>query len=404
VLVLGKSESQLAQSSLFRPLNSKLRVFQRRTAEAREAPPLPVPAPQHPEEDYGDKARQEYSLLKLYHDVILETLEPGILVLDAKDVIISSNEAALRLWGLAERKLTGRHVSDTELPQCCREIVARLQASHASPEASQRFEFELAPDGEVRTLAVTIKPIITPAGGRAGTLIYAEDITPRRKLTSTIEALETTGEELHSTNEELETANEELQSTNEELETTNEELQSTNEELETTNEELQALNEELGTTNEELEQRGHELDELNARYAETLEMLPWPMMLVDEKRSVQVWNAAAENVFGLGSKSVVGLTLRQLPVAETLRDLLFRSHREVVSRQRHKIIHNFYLSANSYRGPLDIHLVRLSREAGGDVLIVLEPFARGKAAGRIIKRRGVLTRRAGGRNTVQRKK
>ena len=119
---------------------------------------------------------------------------------------------------------------------------------------------------------------------------------------------------MQSANEELETTNEELQSTNEELETTNEELQSTNEELETTNEELQSLNEELETMNEELERRTRELNDLTGRYSETLRLMPWPVLLVDRNEKVQLWNSAAQELFGIGSTSVVGVSVDQLPM------------------------------------------------------------------------------------------
>ena len=58
---------------------------------------------------------------------------------------------------------------------------------------------------------------------------------------------------LFAVREELETSNEELKSTNEEMQSVNEELQSTNEELETSKEELQSVNEELNTVNTELQ-------------------------------------------------------------------------------------------------------------------------------------------------------
>ena len=132
-------------------------------------------------------------------------------------------------------------------------------------------------------------------------------------MRSANEELETTNEELQSTNEELETTNEELQSTNEELETTNEELQSTNEELATTNEELQSLNEELENMNEELGHRTQELHQLSQRYAETLRSMPWPVALVDHAETIQLWNAAAQRVFGVGSGSVVGSASTAFP-------------------------------------------------------------------------------------------
>jgi two-component system, chemotaxis family, CheB/CheR fusion protein len=74
----------------------------------------------------------------------------------------------------------------------------------------------------------------------------------REYLQSNVAAQQATNEELHAALEELQAANEELQSTNEEMETTKEELQSTNEELTTVNEELENRNSELTTVNNDL--------------------------------------------------------------------------------------------------------------------------------------------------------
>src|SRR5262249_45952935 len=229
--------------------------------------------------DAKEKAHEELDRLKLYYDTVLGTLEPGVLVMDSADTIITENEKILKLWDLSG-KLLGHKLQDTQLWQRCQELKPRLEESRAGEAKVVRFDCYASPSTVV---TVTIKPIMSESGaGQVGTLIYMENVTSRVTLQSTIEELETTAEELQSTNEELETTNEELQSTNEELETTNEELQSTNEELETTNEELQSLNEELETTNEELSSRTRELDEVNARYSEMMERMPWPVLLVND--------------------------------------------------------------------------------------------------------------------------
>lgn len=112
----------------------------------------------------------------------------------------------------------------------------------------------------------------------------------------------------------METTNEELHSTNEELETTNEELQSTNEELETMNEEMQSTNEELQTINDELRQRSDELNRSNSFLHSILASLRGGVIVVDPKFTIAIWNAAAEELWGLRSDEVKGQSLFNLDI------------------------------------------------------------------------------------------
>ena len=363
ILILGKAESRLSHSSLFQVVDAKWRVFRRDDDD--------TPGRGKLQEDQLAQARSDHSTLKLYYDSLLETLAPGVLVLDQENKVVSHNDALLRLWGVPG-PLQGKKLADTDLVERCPELLSRLGGLKSGPD---RMEATCPADElpEGRLLSVTLKPVHDAKGNRVGSVIHSEDITPRRKLQSTIQELETTGEELQSTNEELETTNEELQSTNEELETTNEELQSTNEELETANEELQALNEELGTTNEELEARTRELDSLNERYLETLERLPWPVMLIDAKETLQFWNSASVRMFGLAAKSVVGLQLDQLPLQRAFRNLLIRRYHDALAAKQPRRLKGAEVEVDDFRGRLDIQFIPLAY--GSDhqsVLIVLE--------------------------------
>jgi len=394
VMMLGKSESQLSQSSLFTALNAKWRIFLRRELDNQEhAQDLRFLYPRR--EDHLTKSRQDYSLLKLYHDALLQTIEPGVLVMDPKGVIVNENEATRHLWGLNDEKIAGKPLAETPIAARCPELLRELESVASKPGQIARFQVSLLNQHGERQVSVTLKPVISETGSHVATLVFAEDISPREKLQHTVEELETTSEELESTNEELETTNEELQSTNEELETTNEELQSTNEELETTNEELQALNEELGTTNEELEVRSKELDELNLRYAETLENMPSPIALVAGEGTVQLWNTAAARLFGLAARSIVGLQLKQLPFEQTLRDILVRKHREVLSHGKVKSVRNCRVDIGSFLGEVNVQFTPLlSENTSESVIIVFEPFAAGSSEFRRNRRTGLKIRAA----------
>jgi two-component system CheB/CheR fusion protein len=165
-----------------------------------------------------------------------------------------------------------------------------------------------------------------------------------------------------------------LQSTNEELETTNEELQSTNEELETTNEELHSLNEELETTNDELEMRTRELDEINRRYAETLEHMPSPVTLVGDDERITLWNSAAQKLFGLEAKVAVGLHLQQMPLPNQLRSALVRRVKAVLAKQRSASVRFKKFRSGSFNGDLKVHCGLVSNPSMRAVLVIFDPI------------------------------
>jgi two-component system CheB/CheR fusion protein len=367
ILFLGRSESQLKRYSDMLPLNPKLRIFQRRSSPDQ---PKATDGNGEAEMDSNlkEKAQQELQNLKLYYDALLSTLEPGILVMDSGDTIITENDKVVKLFNLSDN-LVGKNLQDTELWQRCPELEQRLQESRSGHPKTARFECSTSSSG---TVAITIKPILSQSqAGQVGTLIYMENVAPRVTLQGTIGDLEGTAQALQTANEELETTNEELQSTNEELETTNEELQSTNEELETTNEELQSLNEELETTNEELSARSRELDEVNARYTEMMERMPWPVFLVNEDGAIYMFNSAAQNLFGFASPSAKGMQLKELPLDGKSRQLLEERYQFVVKSHAGAELRNRWMTTNRFQGMVTVHFIPLSKGSSGHGVIVM---------------------------------
>ncbi len=125
-----------------------------------------------------------------------------------------------------------------------------------------------------------------------------------------------TREALQQTVEELQTSNEELQSINEEMQSTNEELQATNEELETSNEELQSTNEELITVNEELQVNSAELQRVSTDLAATLEVVPFPVLVIDQALIVRRASQAAMDQFNIPDLPQTGVHLSQCDMPE----------------------------------------------------------------------------------------
>ena len=377
ILFLGKSESQLKRYSDMLPLNPKWRIFQRRSStdqpKARDGN-----GEAEMDSNLKEKAQQELQNLKLYYDALLSALEPGILVTDSGDTIITENEKVAKFFDLSGN-LVGKKLQDTELWQRCPELKQRLQESRAGQPNTVRFECGISSS---ITVAITIKPILSQSQtGQVGTLIYVENVAPRFTLQGAIGDLQGTAQELQTANEELETTNEELQSTNEELETTNEELQSTNEELETTNEELQSLNEELETTNEELSARTRELDEVNARYTEMMERMPWPVFLVNEDGAIYMFNSAAQNLFGFASPSAKGMRLKELPLDAKSRQLLEERYQFVVKSHAATELRNRRMTTNRFQGTVTVHFIPLSKGSAGHGVILMFEKNEGESQG-----------------------
>ncbi len=290
-LFLGKSEMLLTRTSMFAPIDLKLRLFSR------------VPRPGDDGDGRGGSVpRSEDAPVDLFQSTVFQGATVAQIVLDDSGALVAVNGLARSEFGVSEADL-GRPFRDLELSY--RPIELRSRIERAQSERRSNIESAVqwrTRSGEDRHLDIEVVPLLAD-GTYLGTSITFADVTESRALQAELERsrreLETAYEEIQSTVEELETTNEELQSTNEELETTNEELQSTNEELETMNEELQSTNEELGTINTELHDRTAQLNHVNMFLESVLGGVRAGVVVLDSDFNVQSWNAQAEDLWGL---------------------------------------------------------------------------------------------------------
>ena len=391
VLFLGKAESKLSDSQAFQPINARWRIFRKiasdengsvRAALVREVRTMHSPK--------NHEIERELRNRRLRERLLLDTVHSGVILLDDANVIVKHNDGATRIWNL-DGEVDGQPILSTVIAEKCPELASRLEQARRNSQEPVAFRASIRnqADGQDHIIAINLRVMLDESHRPVGLVMSCEDVSHQdtlrhaveklestgEQLQSTNEELETSNEELRSTNEELETANEELQSTNEELETTNEELQSTNEELETANEELQSLNEELENMNEELEHRTKEMNKHSERYAETLRTLPFPVMLLDKNEQVQLWNSAAQKLFGIASSSVVGLDFRQLPLADSLRKLFLRRCQVVLQRQESCVLRNQRVNERG-RDSFDVHFAPVSHGSAGmeGVLVIFGPY------------------------------
>jgi two-component system CheB/CheR fusion protein len=298
VLLLGKSEMLITHTDLFTPVDLKRRVFRKvlRPVLRDRVRVLAV--------DPGNGASQ--SVADNLREAAFDIGAPAQLLLDASGVLMMTNGAARRMFGLGVNDL-GRPIQDLEVSYRPVELRPHLDGLNATLHGVDVKAVRWRAGDEERLLDVRLAPLLVDASFLGVSISYA-DVTDAHRLENEVASskreLEQTYEELQSTVEELETTNEELQSTNEELETANEELQSTNEELETMNEELQSTNEELETMNDELRNRTLELNDLNAFLETVLTTIGFAVAVIDREQHVQIWNRQARDLWGLTSDEV----------------------------------------------------------------------------------------------------
>jgi two-component system, chemotaxis family, CheB/CheR fusion protein len=349
-LFLGKAETLMTRSLLFRPVEPRFRIFQRVPQQGLAEDLLGSMQVRRRLRDSPDAMDRLQAQNYMLQALVEEAINP-LLLLDAAGRIQMASPLGREQFHLTDAMM-GR--SFLELDERFRPVNLRLavEETRATGRPSRLEELRIERgDGAASHLRMDVRPILDPTGTVSHIVLWGQDLTRehsmaetmgalRQELQTTTEELQTTAEELQTTNEELETTNEELQSTNEELETTNEELQSTNEELETTIEELQSTNEELETTNDELRARQQELNLLSRHQERVLSSLQMGLVVLDERLRVTSWNHACETTWGLREEEVVGQVLYSLDIGlpvETLREplahvLAGQTPREVVER------------------------------------------------------------------------
>jgi two-component system CheB/CheR fusion protein len=133
--------------------------------------------------------------------------------------------------------------------------------------------------------------------------------------------IDTLKRKLRNSIEQLKLKKQELQHKKQELFATYQELQTITEELHATNQELETSQDELLIDNKQQHQHKDALCEANGLLENILASLQIAVVVVDRDLHIQLWNAEAENLWGLRSEEVkasnfmnldIGLPVEQL--------------------------------------------------------------------------------------------
>ncbi len=335
-LFLGPSESAAAQLGLFRVLDKKHRIFQKKGSLPRPAVRFPLAdssRAKQPEETQFEAEERE--LPKQLERIILRRYRPAC-------ITVQGNGDAVYFFGRTSRYLeqpTGSPESNViNMAKEGLRIPLRTALHHAATthERVVQKDVSVQTNGGVSSVDITVEPLTEFQPANLYMIVFEDALsgrTPQHGETpapdaSSEEIIQHLESELRAAQEHAQAAFEELETSNEELKSTNEEYQSTNEELETSKEELQSFNEELETVNTELNRKVAELDKANSDLQNLLESTQIATIFLDGELRIKSFTPAAVGMFRLIAgdvgRPITNLAARfhDADLAQDIRDVL----------------------------------------------------------------------------------
>jgi two-component system CheB/CheR fusion protein len=314
LLFLGTSESIGDYRDLFRPINSKLKIFERKKDLADTVPAysaiIDYPVRQRTESHERNHLPAAGAVQAMAERTILDEYAPaGVLINDTYEI--------LHFVGKTDRYLvppTGKpvfHILNMAREDLKPPLVAALHKAVREKTNAFCKSVRVTYNGAFCIVDISVKQM-----SPGFMLVIFEDKTPEKTADKKVpgalkikkqdtdlqrleQELQSTREYLQATIEEMETSNEELKSTNEELQSVNEELQSTNEELETSKEELQSTNEELATVNAELQNKLDDFSRANDDMSNLLAATEIASIFLDTDLCIKRYTPAAARIISL---------------------------------------------------------------------------------------------------------
>ena len=325
-LLLGSSETIGGEADLFRTIDKKAKLYQKKSVATRAdggavfkvARTAPAVTPAKP----ASREVKVYDLERETERRLLERYTPAGVVIDPDQHIL---RFLGRVWPYIEH---GPGAASLDLyrvahPDLTLELRTIIHGVTVNGQDARNDNVRLRVDGNERRVAIQVlslggaipeecnlmvlfEPVAAPAAavkqdgadGQSAGAAGAQDALAARNAELERELADSRGY-MQSVIEEQEGTNEALHAANEEVQSTNEELQSANEELETAKEELQSANEELATVNQELENRNEELAQTNNDFINLLISVNLPILILGSDLRIRQFTQPAQRLLNL---------------------------------------------------------------------------------------------------------
>ena len=313
-LFLGTSENISRHQDLFRQLDKKHRLFQRRGHSSPRQPLPPAGGAGSRNTARGGQPGtrlERLGLRRLSELRMLERYTPAHVVVNREGQVLHYSSKTGKYLeapaGAPSRELFSLVRTSLRI-----ELRSAFEQALSGNLPAVRERIELEREGGLQPVDIVIEKLPESDGDPLFLVIFRDrgpTVTREQARARTVDEtaeqerlrheLAEARERLQVVMEEYETSLEETKSSNEELISLNEELQSANEEHETAKEELQSVNEELKTVNTELHENLQELDRANADLRNLFDSTQIAIVFLDRSLRIRSFTPAVRAVFNL---------------------------------------------------------------------------------------------------------
>ncbi|MAX38910.1 PAS domain S-box protein [Gimesia sp.] len=270
-LFLGPSENITSHGELFRTVDSKSRISQRKATAVGSG--MSLPEIQNRLQLKSSEQREpdaKVDLRNLRQRILLDEFAPKSCVIDESGQILNADADMEKYLTLGEGDFQNNIVK-----MAARGLRVGLRSalneSIKSRRKVQQEHLTIRKGDLIQQVMITVQPLPSLGEDEGLFMVVFHDVgLPVKRESGEASSpgsvpnadliiaqleheLQNTRDELEKSLQEMDVAHEELKSTNEELLSMNEELQSTNEELETSKEEITAVSNSVARTNSDLE-------------------------------------------------------------------------------------------------------------------------------------------------------
>ena len=312
-LFLGPSENITSHGELFRPIDAKVRISQRKGTALGSATTISL---RHSRRGAVASCLAEpdraIDLTDLRQRIVLDEFAPRSCVIDADGQVLDASTNLQRYLGLGEGEFQNDIVKMVA-PGLRNGLRAAISEAKKIVRKVQHEGLSIRLGEQIQPVMVTVQPM--PQVGDDDMLFIVvfhdvglpldrssenrQDFGASRDALNLVETSATTEALINQLEYELETTRTDLERSIQDLEAANEELKSSNEELLSMNEELQSANEELETNKEEIRAGSDAVARANADLENLLRSTRIATVFLDNELRIRSFTPAITEIYDL---------------------------------------------------------------------------------------------------------